>query len=181
MKLLRTSLLGLCLLLNFGPGVRGDSNVLPGGAFDSSRYHSLWEESPFAVATPVAVESVEYSLVGAAQFDGIAYASVIDKQSQEHFVVTSSTPSHGLTLVNLIRGQDVASTFANLQKNGGMLKLKLETTASPGSMPIPSSVSVVAVPTAPQVLYSSGARRGPPRARIFTPPVFIPRPPPNSP
>jgi hypothetical protein len=156
-----------------------DSDTLPGGAFDPSRYHALWENSPFAVASPVAVESAEYALVGAAQFDGVSYASIVDKQSPDHFVVTSTTPSHGLTLVKLVRGQNADSTFVTLQKNGGVLKLKLETTAVPGS-PAPSAPPVAQnAPAFSPPVYTPGIRRRPPHVRNIIPPVFVPRPPPN--
>ena len=68
----------LCFLLAFFSGVQVHADTLPGPAFDADRYRVLWEESPFAVATPVAVESQEFSLVGVAQFDGVAYVSLVD-------------------------------------------------------------------------------------------------------
>ena len=178
MKNLRALMTGAFTFLGFSLLVGADDAALPGAAFDPSRYHALWENSPFAVATPVAVESEEYSLVGAAQFDGVAYASIVDRQNSDHFVVTSATPAHGLSLVSLVRGQTADSTFATLQKNGSMLRLKLETTPVAGSAAPAPAPMVMNAPIASPV-YSSGIHRRPPRARIFNRPIFVPRPPPN--
>jgi hypothetical protein len=173
-------LLGLLLLGALSTAARA-GDLLPGGPFDPSRYHTLWEDSPFAVATPVAVESAEYALVGAAQFDGVAYASIIDKQNSDHFVVTSATPAHGLTLVKLTRGQTADSTFATLQNGGAVLKLKLETTPAPNgaSLPSPGSPTMPSAPVYSPPVFTPGIHRRPPHARIINPPIFVPRPPPN--
>ena len=162
------------------PALAADSD-LPGPAFDSNRYAPLWENSPFAVATPVAMESQEYFLVGVAQFDGVSYASIVDKQNQNHFVVTSATPVQGLKLVSLTRGQDAGSTFATFEKDGALLKLRLETGGS-GPSPavgIPTPAPVVISPVQPQMMFP-GRRRFPPRPRIFVPPIYVPQPTANS-
>jgi hypothetical protein len=148
-------------------GVRAEQE-LPGEPFPASRYEPLWKSSPFAVATPVAVESAEYSLVGAAQFDGVSYASLIEKQTQNHFVVTSATPAHGLTLVSLMHGGD--STFATLQKDGALLKLKLEAGAATATAP-PSFSSPVIMNNPPGFFPSH-----PPRARFHPRTVTVPLP-----
>ena len=140
---------------------------LPGEPFPASRYEPLWKSSPFAVATPVAVESAEYSLVGAAQFDGVSYASLIEKQTQNHFVVTSATPAHGLTLVSLVHGGD--STFATLQKNGALLKLKLEAGAPPVIQPSSPSPAIMNNPP-------SFFPRQPPPAHFHRRTVIVPQP-----
>jgi hypothetical protein len=179
----RNRAIAACLLLQAGLSVRASAGGdLPGAAFDFSRYHALWEKSPFAVATPVAAESSEYSLVGAAQFDGVSYASIIDKQNSDHFVVTSATPAHGFTLVDLVRGQNADSTFATLENNGGVLKLKLETaavTANSSSSPASGAPAAQAAPVFSPPAFLQGIHRRPPRVRMINPPIFVPRPPPN--
>jgi hypothetical protein len=169
-------------LLLAGAPVRADADIVPGGPFDASRYQALSDKSPFAVATPVAVESVEFALVGVAQFDGVSYASIINKQSSDHFVVTSATPTHGMSLVSLVRGQNADSTYATLQKGGEMLKLKLETAGVSGSMPT-ATPGVPVFQPAPMVqsVYVPSFHRRPPHPRMFSTPIFVPRPPPNSP
>ena len=182
MKILRASLFLLAVLTAW-PLMRADDGGLPSGAFDASRYSLLWETSPFAVASPVAVESVQYSLVGAAEFEGVSYASIIDKQSQNHFVVTSKTPSHGLSMVSLTHGSSPGSVSATLQSSGGILKLALDTTTAPLVAPQPVNTA----PTMPMPGMSPGVnpnmlplfRRRPHAAQIFTPPIVVPQPPPS--
>lgn len=107
--------------------------------FSGDHYQALWTTSPFAVATPDSPgASTDYSLVGIAQFDGIYYANLVDKQSQEHFLVTSKMPVRGLTLVSVAQGHDASQATAILQKEGQLISLKLETPAvnpSPGMPP----------------------------------------------
>ncbi len=167
-----------------------DEAALPTGPFEASHYRLLWETSPFAVASPVAVESVQYALVGAAQFEGISYASVVDKQSptQEHFVITSKEPSHGMSLVSLVHGSTPGSTYATLQQSGGsILRLNLETAATPGMSSPPAGEVSTATPANANPTPTYIIPRNHPRmrsARIFQPPVFVPEPPPagsNSP
>jgi hypothetical protein len=122
---------------------------LPGNGFPASRYETLWLKSPFSVASAdgSAPESPDYSLVGIAEFDGISYASLIDKKNnQEHFLISSDQDSHGLKLVSVTRGQNANGTMATLQKNGEPLTLKLDisagsaTAGGPGTSAIPTPV-----------------------------------------
>jgi len=111
---------------------RADAPVLPGAGFAASRYEVLWTKSPFAVASAEGgQESPDYALKGIAQFDGISYASLIDKRSPgpepEHFLLSSDKPVKGLTLVSISRGHDSSGTFAVIQKDGQVSTLKLET------------------------------------------------------
>ena len=145
------------------------ADVVPGGPFPADRYSTLWENSPFAVATPVAAESAQYSLVGVAQVDGVSYLSVIDKQGTgDHFVVTSNTPSHGLSLVSLTR--DPTSTFATLKKDGGIVKLPLE-----GGTPT-TTPTVIPMTQAPSPSTHGYIRHGPPHFRRSYPPIYVPEP-----
>ena len=155
-------------LFLMGAGLGGlQADILPTGPFPASRYSALWETSPFAVATPVAAESAQYSLVGVAQVDGVSYLSVIDKQGAgDHFVVTSSSPSHGLSLVSLTH--ETNSTYATLKKDGGIVKLPLEggsTTAVPTVIPMTQAPAV-----------HTFTHHGPPRFRRSYPPIYVPEP-----
>jgi hypothetical protein len=175
MKRLIPTLLTLLALAGGAHSVRGDE--LPGGPFPASRYSALWEKSPFAVETPVAAESVQYSLVGAAQVDGVSYLSIIDKQSQEHFVVTTTSPSHGLSLVSLTH--EPTSTFATMRSNGGILKLPLE------GVPVPAGQVVIPQTNGPVINGETPTpvRHRSPRFRRTYPPIYVPEPSavPNSP
>jgi hypothetical protein len=104
-----------------------DEVIPPGNGFGVSHYEALWTKSPFAVAsTEAAPESSDYSLYGVAQADGISYVSLIDKQSQEHFLVASNKPVKGVTLVSVTPGHDASSTQVVIQKGGQSITLKLE-------------------------------------------------------
>ena len=153
---------------------------VPAGGFTADRYQSLWESSPFAVATPVAIESSDYALVGAAEFDGISYVSLIDRQSKDHFLITTNTPAHGLSLISLVHGNDPGSTYATFQKGSETLRLKLETGASSAPGAPPPSIMPQPVPTIPPPPQPFLSHR-PPRAHFFSPPVYVPRPPSYSP
>jgi len=104
-----------------------DEATLPGSGWKAVRYETLWTKSPFSVATPeVAQGSVEYSLWGIGKIEGISFASLTEKQSNEHFLLTSDKPVRGLTLVSIKRGNDASTTQAVIQKDGQSIVLKLE-------------------------------------------------------
>ena len=162
----------------------GDTATLPGSGFGGDRYATLWTKSPFAIATPeAAAESQDYQLVGLAQFDGVSYASLVDKQTQEHFVLASDKPVRNLTLVSIAHTADGGS--AVLQRNGEMLTLKQEgePAAAPGQPP-PNAPPGVPMPTFPQMNPSVGGMPRNyfmhPRVGIHRPPITLPsRPPPQ--
>jgi hypothetical protein len=121
---------------------------LPGPGFDSSRYEGLWTKSPFAIATPDApAASEDYELVGMAQFDGISYVTLIDKQNQEHLIVASDKPLRDsrhnldLRLVSIAHGAGGAS--AVLLRNGESITLREEQSpAAPGAPASPPPVEI---------------------------------------
>ncbi len=136
-----------------------DDPAVPGEGFGASRYEALWTKSPFAVATAEAApESSDYSLVGIAQFDGVSYASLIDKQNnQEHFLLSSDKPSKGITLVSVTRGHGPSDTLAVIQKAGQSITLKLEQ------------------PALAPAAAANGAPGMPPNAAGLTPGVITPQ------
>jgi hypothetical protein len=166
-------------------------DTLPGAGFDGDRYANLWTKSPFAVATPDApAASEDYALVGVAQFDGISYVSLIDKQAQgDHFVLSSDKPikdakrNLDLKLISIARGPAGAS--AVIQRNGESLTLHQEeapATASspvmPGSIPLPQP-GFVPSPN-PSVGGMVRTYNVPPRVRIHRfPPIRVPPSPPS--
>jgi hypothetical protein len=95
--------------------------------YTASRYQSLWTQSPFAVETPDEdpTESAEYSLVGVYEIDGVSSASLIEKQNQNHLLISSDKPINGLTLTSITRRAD-GDTYANLTRDGQPITLKLE-------------------------------------------------------
>ena len=108
--------------------VRADDPAVPGTAFPVSRYEVLWTKSPFAVATPeAATDSPDYSLVGVARdINGIYYASLVEKQNNEHFLISSDKMVRGLTLTSITRNPNSPDTYALVQKDGQTITLKLE-------------------------------------------------------
>lgn len=104
-----------------------DDPVLPPNPPPPSQYESLWTKSPFAVATPEAVaDSPDYSLVGVTQLDGVAYASIVQKQNSDHFLISSETENKGMVLKSITRSKEGDDTFATVQKDGQILTLRLE-------------------------------------------------------
>jgi len=169
----------------FGRVAAEDESVVPSEGFAAPRYEALWSKSPFAVASPEGVqESPDYSLVGIAQFDGVTYASLIDKKNQDRILVATGKPANGLTLVSVTRGHDANGTTAVLQKNGQTITLKLEQAAAvatngmPGGAPSPQGAPP-AIPMLPMPgsggEYSGGG--GPPRSRFRHPLISVPPPP----
>jgi hypothetical protein len=106
---------------------QADRPSLPEGGFAPSHYEVLWTKSPFAVASAEAAqESPDYDLVGVAQIDGMFYACLIDKQSNEHFLLATDDKSvRGLRLISVTRGQDNGSASATIQKDSQLFTLTL--------------------------------------------------------
>ena len=144
--LLRLSLGGVIALAILPQAIADDNEAaLPGNGLPASRYETLWLKSPFSVASAddSAPASPDYSLVGIAEFDGISYASIIDKKNnQEHFLISSDQDSHGLKLVSVTRGKDADSTLAMLQKNGEPIILKLDSSTGPPTAGGPGTSSI---------------------------------------
>jgi hypothetical protein len=179
------------LILAARAGVAGPTPApaLPGPAFDGNRYANLWTQSPFAIATPDApAASADYQLVGLAQFDGISYASLIEKQSQEHFVLASDKPVRNLKLVSISRGPSGASAI--VLRNGESLTLHQEEAPpgiAPPGMPMPMPALMGAPVFQPGMTVSPNPSVGgmtpaqwPPRARIHRI-IHVPPSPPPSP
>jgi hypothetical protein len=164
-----------------------DSANLPGAGFTPDRYEALWTKSPFAVATSETVgeESPDYFLVGVANQDGVFYASVIERQNQEHFLLTSDKPVRGLTLKSINRSRDGMSTFAEVVKDGQPLTLKLEQApagpgggpmagnmSAPGAIPMPGSVPPQIPMPGAGAFPNNGSVR--PFTRFHRPPIRLP-------
>src|ERR1700677_391923 len=119
------------------PPVPASDNGVPGDGYDSARYEALWTKSPFAVETPEAApDSPDFMLVGVASVDGVSYASVIDKKTQQHFLVSTDKASDGLTLTSITPAHDGIDTTAVVQKDGAPITPTLQPEpAGPGGAP----------------------------------------------
>ena len=177
------------LMLTAKP-VGADDSAAPGAGFPASRYETLWTKSPFSVATAEAAqESPDYSLVGIAQFDGVSYASLIERQNQEHFLISTDKPTRGITLSSITRGKDGSDTTAIVQKDGQPLTLKLEqapvvpmAVMNPGMPPVPNIQMPMPGVVAPQIPMpgSGGPPTTPstrPMIRFHRSPIHLPPPP----
>lgn len=131
----------------------GDKFVAPGTGFIQSRYASLWTKSPFAVATndAPAAATTEYQLIGAARFDGISYASVIDKQSQKHLLLSSDKAVSDLTLIS-VSYDSSGRLSALIQCRGQMMSLTAEAIGTSSSS---SPGFVVSIPNQNQLAQST--------------------------
>jgi hypothetical protein len=161
--------------------LRGDDAAVPEANFTASRYEVLWTKSPFAVATSEASmdSSPDYFLVGIANVEGISYASVVERQSQEHFVISTDKATRGLLLTSITRGHDGSETYATVQKNGQSITLKLEqqpvAATIPGAQPTPAMPGVMTpqIPMPGAGSSAPGSTR-PPITRFRRPPINLP-------
>jgi len=154
----------------------------PSAGFPASRYEALWTKSPFAVATSedATVTSPDYMLVGVSNIGGVFYASVIEKQNQEHFLVSSDKPTRGMTLTAVNRSHDNTDTFAVVQKDGQSLTLKLEQapTGQPGvdmagnAAPAPGQGQIMT----PQISMPGAVQPNAPFTARFHRPLIYPPP-----
>jgi hypothetical protein len=113
-----------------------DETALPGEGFTAAHYETLWTKSPFSVATPEASDdSPDYTLVGITQLEGVAYASVVDAHTGDHFLISSDQASRGLKLISITHSTNGTDTFAQVQKDGQPLTLKLQPAAATPAMP----------------------------------------------
>jgi hypothetical protein len=161
-----------------GCGPARAQEALPGAGFDAARYEALWKQSPFAVATPEAgPSSPDYALVGVAQFDHVSYASLVDRHTQEHFVVSSEQPSHGVVLLSIIRDADQTPSSAALRIRGDSQILPLESASKTVHLPGLPGPAGAAPAGAPPGLTGLTA---PPTVRFHRPILHIPPPPSDS-
>jgi hypothetical protein len=128
-----------------------DATVLPPDPPPAAQYETLWTKSPFAVATPDAVaDSPDYALVGVMQLDGEAYASIVEKQNSDHFLIASDKEVKGMKLKSITHSTTGSDTFATVEKDGQVLTLKLESAPlgpPPGAPPGANGIPGMNVPT----------------------------------
>ena len=153
-----------------------DAPAVPGPGFPGDRYASLWTASPFSIPTPEASAALaDYQLVGLVQFGGIAYASLVDRRTQEHFVLTSDKPARNLTLVSVAHGP--ASTSVVINRNGELINLKQEEMSAVVSV----GTAPAAAPTAntPSGVLPAETPPARPLVRFHHRTLIIPPPPPQ--
>jgi len=119
-------LFGTCFAVSGNLG-RADEPAVPSLGREASHFVVLWTKSPFAVGTgEPSEESPDYILGGIAQFDGVDYASLVEKKSNEHFLLVSDKTIRGLRLLSIFRGQNGSGAVAVVQKGDEAFTLRAE-------------------------------------------------------
>jgi len=157
----------------------GDDASAAHDGFPPTRYEQLWSKSPFAVETPdeTATDSADYALVGVAQLGDVTYASLVDKHTNDHLLISSDKPLGGLSITSLSKRPD--GIYVSLTRNGEPMTLKLENApASAGTgaaggfsgnpTTMPNTMAPFTMPGSmnPQIV--------PPRIRIRRPLIHLP-------
>ncbi len=177
----------LVLVVSLPPSIRAASPApeIPAEGFAGDHYGPLWAKSPFAIATPEAgATTQDYQLTGLAQFDGVAYASLVETQTHEHFLLTSAKPVRHLTLVSINHGRSGGS--AVILRNGQQFTLQEANTSSaqgPELPPIPGQQNGGIVPPGQSNPSVGGVMipfpQFPPRVRLHRPVIAVPPPAPQ--
>ena len=186
MKARRTGIaLGLLAFSRLPSGTGGRSaSPLPGPASTATGTRACGRNRPSRSRRPRRPPLPRtFELVGMAQFDGVSYVSLIEKQSGEHFILASDKPVRNLKLVSIARGPAVPSAI--VQRNGVRFTLQ-EQDAPPaardaGTMNHPASGngpdsqsrrgrsgSGQSVPPRARFHHSSRPVPPPPRTEIFS-------------
>jgi hypothetical protein len=146
--------------------------------FPSTRYEQLWSKSPFSVETPDAVttDSADYALVGVAQLGDVTYASLVDKHTNSHILVSSDKPLGNLSVTSVTKRSD--GIYVSLTQSGSPLTLKLESAPATGAPPMPGAApfggpNQGAMPNIPMP-GAQGQQYLPPRVRIHRPLIHLP-------
>lgn len=192
-RLLSTLLIGALAFPN--RPARADGPAVPGDGFSASRYETLWTKSPFAVATPEAVQgSPDYQLFGVARYDGVSYASLIESQTQQHFLLSTEKPVRGLTLISITPGHGQTGNQAVVQKDGQPITLQQDPSESapvamtglnnaPAAQPLPApgAGGVFTPGSPPPPRRRLPLIRLPPNPAVTVPPPSSPPPAPAAP
>lgn len=160
-----------------------DDAVVAHQGYPAARYQSLWTQSPFSVETPEedTTESAEYALVGIAQIDGVSYASLIEKQNQNHLLVSSDKPINGLTLTSITH-KTSGDTYATLIRDGQPMTLKLEALAANAALqgggmpgvPAPGTMAPNAMVSPNIPMPGANTQSARPLIRIRRPIIHVP-------
>jgi hypothetical protein len=81
-------------------------------------------------------ESFGYALVGVAQFDGISYASLIDRQTKFHLLLSTAKPEQRLKLISVGGDDSPFGPSAVIESEGVSIRLKV---VAYGDIDLPAS------------------------------------------
>jgi hypothetical protein len=148
-----------------------DGLLVQGQGYSADRYAILWTKSPFAVASNDADTTAtmsDYELAGVAQAGGVCYASLIEKRTQVHLLLSSDKSAGSLELVSISRSSAGMPT-ALVRDNGKLLRLNIDKTltSSTAASPAAASTSSPASVTLDTSGYSTFAPGTMPSRRPF--------------
>lgn len=96
------------------------------------------DESAASVSAPQ--DSFNYALVGVARFDGVSYASLINRQTKMRLLLFTDKPVDGLKLISVGGDEATAGPSAIIDRAGVSIQLKVE--ADPGTdLSVPLSLA----------------------------------------
>ena len=109
-----------------------NAGVIPDG-FPVNRYVSLWEHSPFTIASvqqEVAPEGFasRLALVGVAKIGSEDVVTLLNKESQERFSVGAKPDAQGLKIVTVEPNADPLKVSVTIQKGGETGRVKFDQT-----------------------------------------------------
>lgn len=130
------------------------AGVVPEG-YPIGRYSSLWEHSPFTIAS-VQTDTVQanfaskLALVGLAKIGSDNLVTLLNKDSQERISVSSEANEQGIKLVSVDADSDPLKTTVTIQQGNETAKVKFDPAllAAP-SAPVPGSPGVTHPPNVP--------------------------------
>jgi hypothetical protein len=141
--------LGLACCLAGGTVVRGD-DILP-APFPANRYQKMGAHSPFApptvaIAVPVAVVAPvgswadKLSITSLMEQGGKYVAMVMDRDSSQHFLVSSDQENDRKMMLSSVQWADVKNTRVTIRKGNEFGQLAFDPSASASSNAAPAAV-----------------------------------------
>jgi len=99
---------------------------------------------------------------------------VLNKQTQEHFTVTTDKPAKGLKLISITLGHDPSGNAANFEKDGQPITLKVDAAPAGGAPNVANNVPPPAPSPAPFVPPNVVPMPGQQPAEVNNRPTFPP-------
>lgn len=172
---MKPHLLIVCLLTAIRPGAgeaRAEAKAIPDG-YKVERYTTLWEHSPFTIASAVedAPEpAAKLVLAGLAKIGTEDMVTLLNKDSQERMIVTQMPNAQGYKLVSVESNEDPLKVVVTLIKGNESLKVRFD----PALLTMQSKSPQAQGPNAQPNNLPQGMQMVPqamPSARQFTPGV----------
>ena len=119
----------LLAVLAFGGRLdAAESSPVP-DAYPVDRYEPIWKRSPFTLSSAVddsGAASQQLALTGLLRINNEAYASVLDKQTKQRFLVSKEPDPQGLSLVSFQNPDDPSTLVVTLQRGSETFSLRYD-------------------------------------------------------